>query len=43
MYNYPHYKEHDREKVLEFMRQHPFVTLIGSNANEELRLHRYRY
>src|SRR5438477_10027709 len=29
MYNYPHYKEQDREKVIEFMRDHPFVTLIG--------------
>jgi transcriptional regulator len=29
MYNYPHYKEKDREKLVEFMRNHPFVTLIG--------------
>ena len=29
MYDYPHYKEHDKKKILEFMRQHPFVTLIG--------------
>jgi len=29
MYSYPHYKEQDREKVIEFMRDHPFVTLIG--------------
>jgi transcriptional regulator len=36
MYNYPHYKEHDKEKILEFMRQHPFVTLIGCDA--ELRI-----
>ncbi len=33
MYNYPHYKEHDKEKVIEFMRGHPFVTLIGSDKN----------
>ena len=33
MYNYPHYKEHDREKVIAFMRNHPFVTLIGSDKN----------
>jgi transcriptional regulator len=36
MYNYPHYKEHDKEKILEFMRQHPFATLIGCDA--ELRI-----
>jgi transcriptional regulator len=29
MYNYPHYKEQNKEKVIEFMRSHPFVTLIG--------------
>lgn len=29
MYDYPHYKEQDKEKILEFMRQHPFVMLIG--------------
>ena len=29
MYNYPHYKEPDKEKVIEFMRMHPFVTLTG--------------
>ncbi|MEO7983868.1 MAG: FMN-binding negative transcriptional regulator [Bacteroidota bacterium] len=29
MYNYPHYKEQDKEKVIAFMRQHPFVMLIG--------------
>ena len=29
MYSYPHYKEQDREKVIEFMSDHPFVTLIG--------------
>jgi transcriptional regulator len=33
MYDYPHYKEHDKEKVLAFMQQHPFVTLIGSAAS----------
>lgn len=32
MYNYPHYKEQDKEKVIAFMRQHPFVTLIGADA-----------
>jgi transcriptional regulator len=33
MYNYPHYKEPDREKIMEFMRNHPFITLIGCNKN----------
>lgn len=33
MYNYPHYKEHDKKKVLEFMRSHPFITLIGTDRN----------
>lgn len=36
MYNYPHYKEHDREKVIEFMRQHPFAMLIGSDSNKRI-------
>lgn len=38
MYNYPHYKEHDQEKILEFMRQHPFVTLIGCDADRRIQL-----
>jgi len=29
MYNYPQYKEQDKEKIIEFMRSHPFITLIG--------------
>ncbi|HEY1869949.1 MAG TPA: FMN-binding negative transcriptional regulator, partial [Chitinophagaceae bacterium] len=33
MYNYPHYKEPDKSKVIEFMRSHPFVTLIGCDKN----------
>ncbi len=33
MYNYPHFKEQDKEEVLDFMRQHPFVTLIGTDTN----------
>ena len=33
MYNYPHYKEHDLKKLISFMRDHPFVTLIGSDKN----------
>ncbi len=31
MYNYPHYKEHDKEKVIEFMKAHPFIILMGSD------------
>ncbi len=33
MYNYPHYKEHDKEKIISFMKDHPFITLIGSDKN----------
>ncbi len=33
MYNYPQYKENDREKLIAFMRQHPFVMLIGAAAS----------
>ncbi len=33
MYNYPHYKEHDKEKIIEFMKQHPFVMLVGCDKN----------
>ena len=33
MYNYPHYKEADKEKVIDFMLSHPFITLIGSDKN----------
>jgi len=29
LYDYPHYKEHDKEKLIAFMRENPFVTLIG--------------
>jgi len=29
MYDYPHYKENDRGKIIEFMRNHPFICLIG--------------
>lgn len=36
MYNYPHYKETDPQKVLEFMKQHPFVTIIGASASGRL-------
>ena len=33
MYNYPHYKEHDKEKIIGFMKDHPFITLIGADKN----------
>ena len=33
MYNYPHYKEQDREKIVEFMTSHPFITLIGCDSS----------
>ena len=33
MYNYPHYKERDKEKLIAFMQSHPFITLIGSDKN----------
>ncbi|MFI5186315.1 MAG: FMN-binding negative transcriptional regulator, partial [Chitinophagales bacterium] len=36
MYNYPHYKEQDKEKVIEFMHNHPFITLIGCDANKRI-------
>lgn len=33
MYNYPHYKEAEREKILAFMKAHPFVMLIATTAS----------
>jgi transcriptional regulator len=36
MYNYPHYKEQDKEKVIEFMRSHPFITLIGCDNEKRI-------
>lgn len=33
MYNYPHYKEDDKRKVIAFMKSHPFITLIGTDKN----------
>jgi len=29
MYNYSHYKENDKQLLLDFMHKHPFITLIG--------------
>jgi transcriptional regulator len=36
MYNYPHYKEQDKEKVIEFMRDNPFITLIGCDSKRRI-------
>lgn len=36
MFNYPHYKEEDREMIMSFMRQHPFVMLIGTDARSRI-------
>ncbi|RYY86741.1 MAG: FMN-binding negative transcriptional regulator [Chitinophagaceae bacterium] len=33
MYNLPHHKEQDSEKVLDFVRQHPFAMLVGAFSN----------
>src|SRR5690349_9162329 len=33
MYNYPHYKENDREKIIAFMRAYPFAMMIGADKN----------
>jgi transcriptional regulator len=33
MYDIPHFKEHDKQKVLQFMQDHPFAMLIGCADN----------
>jgi transcriptional regulator len=33
MYSYPQYIEHDNQKVIQFMKDHPFVTLIGTHKS----------
>ncbi len=35
MYNLPYFKEDDKEEVLRFMREHPFVFLTGSDTNNK--------
>ena len=35
MYNLPYFKEEDKEVVLEFMREHPFVFLTGVNEENK--------
>jgi transcriptional regulator len=32
MYNIPHFKAQDKEEILQFMKEHPFVFLTGSDA-----------
>src|SRR5258705_4647740 len=32
MYDLPHHKEKDHEEIIQFMRDHPFVFLTGSDA-----------
>ena len=34
MYNLPHFKEKDAETVLAFMKQHPFVMLMGTDTDQ---------
>jgi transcriptional regulator len=36
MYNYPHYKEQDKDKVIDFMHNHPFITLIGCDSDKRI-------
>jgi transcriptional regulator len=38
MYNYPHYKEKDKEKILAFMRENSFISLIGTDAEGRIEL-----
>ncbi|HYF30804.1 MAG TPA: FMN-binding negative transcriptional regulator [Chitinophagaceae bacterium] len=35
MYSLPYFKEEDQEVVLQFMREHPFVTLAGCDADNK--------
>jgi transcriptional regulator len=35
MYNLPYYKEPDEEKVLQFVKDHPFTFLTGCDANNK--------
>jgi transcriptional regulator len=36
MYNYPEYIEKDQAKVIEFMHNHPFITLIGCDLEKRI-------
>ncbi|MEX6687611.1 FMN-binding negative transcriptional regulator [Danxiaibacter flavus] len=35
MYNLPYYKAADKQDVIAFMREHPFITLCGVDANNK--------
>lgn len=35
MYDLPYYKEKDHEEIIQFMKEHPFVFLTGSNADNK--------
>lgn len=36
MYNYPHYKEPDKAEVIGFMKNNPFIFLIGCDADSRI-------
>lgn len=38
MYNYPQYKEKNRAELISFMRQYPFISLIGNDHNGRIAL-----
>ncbi len=35
MYDLPYYKEHDHEEIIQFMKDHPFVFLTGSDEDHK--------
>ncbi len=35
MYNLPHYKEKDHAVIVEYMKEHPFTTLMGVDAEQK--------
>ena len=35
MYSLPHFKEKHPARIMEFMQQHPFITLCGTDANQQ--------
>ena len=36
MYDYPQYKEQEKQRVVEFMNDHPFITLIGCDNEKRI-------
>ncbi|MBL0154874.1 MAG: FMN-binding negative transcriptional regulator [Chitinophagaceae bacterium] len=38
MYNYNHYKVHNRDEVISFMESNPFVTLISTRISGRVEL-----